>query len=78
MMRRVILALHVAAGTSSGVGRGILQYVRRKYYHYTLWTGIYMMDDGETRILNVLFLVVTVLVVRWVTGLVSWVLSFSW
>jgi len=29
-----------------------LDYVRLKYYHWCLWTGIYMMDRNEARALN--------------------------
>ena len=33
-----------------------LDYARLKYYHYCLWTGIYMMDANEARVINLVVL----------------------
>ena len=38
--------------------RGPGDYVRLKYYHYCLWTGIYMMDANEARFINTVVLVI--------------------
>lgn len=43
--------------------RGLGDYCRLKYYHYTLYTGIYMMDKNEARALNsIVFLIAAALV----------------
>jgi len=44
--------------------RGLGDYCRLKYYHYALWTGIYMMDKNEARLLNSLVVLLVVALVR--------------
>ena len=46
----------VTAPTPSAV-RTVGDYCRLKYYHYTLWSGIYMMDKNEARLINGIVLV---------------------
>ena len=44
--------------------RGVGDYVRLKYYHYALWSGIYMMDKNEARLINGIVLVLGAALVR--------------
>lgn len=74
--RLFAISMDAASSSSDGtLGHSIRMYLRRKYYHYTLWTGIYMMDDGEATAINVIFVALSILFVRWCTGLVTWMLT---
>ena len=53
----------VTAPTPSAV-RTVGDYCRLKYYHYTLWSGIYMMDKNEARLINGIVLVLGAALVR--------------
>ena len=44
--------------------RGVGDYVRLKYFHYALWSGIYMMDKNEARAINALVLLLVSLLGR--------------
>lgn len=52
------------SATAPKKSRGPGDYVRRKYYHYTLWTGIYMMDKNEARAINAFVLIIAAALVR--------------
>ena len=41
--------------------RGVVDYVKLKYYHWCLWTGIYMLDTRERAALNSIVLVLLAL-----------------
>jgi len=44
--------------------RGPCDYARLKYYHYCLWTGIYMMDKNEARFINLVVLALAAALAR--------------
>ena len=44
--------------------RGLVDYVKLKYYHWCLWTGIYMLDTRERAALNSIVLVLLALLAR--------------
>ena len=46
--------------------RGLVDYVKLKYYHWCLWTGIYMLDTRERAALNSIVLVLLALLARYV------------
>ena len=46
--------------------RGVVDYVKLKYYHWSLWTGIYMLDTRERAALNSIVLVLLALLARYV------------
>jgi len=46
-----------------------------KYYHWELWTGIYMMERSEARILNFLFAFFFVMFLRWCYTLAAWIVA---
>ena len=46
--------------------RGLLDYVKLKYYHWCLWTGSYMLDTHERAALNSIVLVLVALLARYV------------
>ena len=46
--------------------RGVVDYVKLKYYHWCLWTGIYMLDTRERAALNSIVLVLLALLARYV------------
>lgn len=43
----------------------VRRYIGLKYYHYTLWTGLYMLDPSETRVINVIVALLCAYFVRW-------------
>ena len=43
-----------------------MDYVKLKYYHWCLWTGIYMLDTRERAALNSIVLVLLALLARYV------------
>ena len=49
--------------------RGVVDYVKLKYYHWCLWTGIYMLDTRERAALNSIVLVLLALLARYVPHL---------
>lgn len=50
----------------------IRRYIGLKYYHYTLWTGLYMLDPSETRVINIIVGLLCAYFVRWCVRFVSW------
>ena len=51
---------------------GLWKWLQLKYYHYTLWTGLYMMDKSEARVINVMALFFVVMFLRWLSGVIAY------
>ena len=43
----------------------MLEWLEHKYYLWELWTGLYMLDRTEARIINVVFGFFFVMFLRW-------------
>mmetsp|Transcript_4108 Transcript_4108/g.16564 ORF Transcript_4108/g.16564 Transcript_4108/m.16564 type:complete len:104 (+) Transcript_4108:212-523(+) len=74
-----VAPVHLADRPSGGAiidgVRRATRWMRLKYYHYTLWTGVYMMDRHETVVINVIVCLALGYFVRWLVGGLAWALG---
>ncbi|KAJ1445238.1 hypothetical protein M885DRAFT_550575, partial [Pelagophyceae sp. CCMP2097] len=64
-----------AAAAACSPPRALVKYVKLKYFHYTLWTGLYMLDAHEVYIINAVNCLLFGYILRWCVRSGGWLLA---